>query len=158
MKFVIDRNILAASQLGFISGNRTSDNHIIINLVREYCHKKNLKIFSWFVEFAKAFDTVPRDILLKKLLSHGISGRFFNVIKNIRRIRHASKLEVNTRASLKSTKGYVRGCVISPLLFNIFLADLAEKFDLINDNIKMNNSVHYFGQTIFSFYLKAKRV
>ena len=110
MKFVIDKNILAASQLGFISGNRTSDAHIIINnLVSEYCHKKNLKIFSCFVDFVKAFDTVPRDILLKKLLSHGINGRFFNVIKNIRRIRHASKLEVNTRAPLKSTKEYVRG-------------------------------------------------
>ena len=28
---------------------------------------------------------------------------------------------------------------MSPLLFNIFLADLAEKFDSINDNIIMNN-------------------
>ena len=135
IKFVI-------CQLGFISGNRTSDTHIIINnLVREYSHKKNLKIFSCFVDFAKAFDTVPRDILLKKLLSHGISGRFFNAIKNIyTKDKACIKIGSQYTGTIVINQGVRQGCVMSPLLFNIFLADLAEKFDSINDNIKMNNS------------------
>ena len=141
-KFVIDRNILAASQLGFISGNRTSDTHIIINnLVREYWHKKNLKILSCFVDFAKAFDTVPRDILLKKLLTHGINGRFFNVIKNIyTKDKGCIKIGSQYTGTFEINQGVRQGCVMSLLLFNILLADLAEKFDSINDNIKMNNS------------------
>ena len=82
MTFTIKRNFLSQSQLGFLPGNRTADAHIILhNLIRKYCHKNNSKIYSCFVDFSKAFDTIPRDILLRKLLSFGINGKFFNVIK-----------------------------------------------------------------------------
>ena len=73
LQFTIQKQILSDSQLGFLVGNRTSDAHIIINnMIRKYCHKNNTKIFSCFIDFSKAFDTIPRDILFKKLLSHGI--------------------------------------------------------------------------------------
>ena len=66
--FTLDNGILSTSQLGFIKGNRTSDAHIIIrNLIDKYCHKNNKKIYACFIDLSKAFDTVPRDILLSKL-------------------------------------------------------------------------------------------
>ena len=34
------------------------------------------------IDFSKAFDTIPRDKLLEKLLDFGIDGKFFNMIKN----------------------------------------------------------------------------
>ena len=40
------------------------------------------KIFSCFVDFSKAFDTIPRDLLLKKIFDYGITGTFFNNIKS----------------------------------------------------------------------------
>ena len=84
LQFSIHHKILSDSQLGFRKGNRTSDAHIIIhNLVNKYCHKNNTKINSCFIDLSKAFDTVPRDILLKKLLSLGIKGKFFNIIRSI---------------------------------------------------------------------------
>ena len=62
--YAIDRNILSPAQLGFVTGNRTSDPHIILNnIVQKYCHKKKKKIFGCFIDFSKAFDSVPRDIL-----------------------------------------------------------------------------------------------
>ena len=84
MKFTIDNDILSVSQIGFLPGNRTSDAHIIINnLIKKYCHKEGKKIYSCFVDFAKAFDTIPRDMLFKKIFNYGIKGKFFNIIKNI---------------------------------------------------------------------------
>ena len=84
MSFTIRENILHKSQLGFIPGNRTSDAHIIINnLIKRTCHKNNDKIYGCFIDFSKAFDTIPRDILLKKLLNYGITGKVFNVIRSI---------------------------------------------------------------------------
>ena len=129
MQFTIDKHILSDSQLGFLPGNSTSDAHIIINnVVRKYCHKNGRKIYSCFVDFAKAFDTIPRDILFNKLLSYGIRGRFFNTIKNI---------YTNDKACVKIRNKYAegfeinlvvrQGCVLSPLLFNIFLSDLSKK-------------------------------
>ena len=65
--FTKSQNILSENQLGFVPGNRTSDAHIIIhNLVRKVCHKNNSKIYSCFVDLQKAFDSIPRDVLLKK--------------------------------------------------------------------------------------------
>ena len=63
MQYTMENNILHKSQLGFVPGNRTSDAHIINNLRRKYCHKRNPKISSCFVDFAKVFDTIPRDTI-----------------------------------------------------------------------------------------------
>ena len=99
LTFALEKNIIRANQLGFVPGNRTSDAHIIINnLVNKICHKNNKKLYSCFVDFRKAFDLVPRDILLKKLLNYGINGKFFNIIRNI---------YTNDKASVKGTEKVV---------------------------------------------------
>ena len=83
MTFALENNILSPNQLGFVPGNRCSDAHIIINnLVDKICHKRKKMLFSCFVDFKKAFDLVPRDLLLGKLLKFGITGNFFNIIRN----------------------------------------------------------------------------
>ena len=82
--FATERNILSSNQLGFVQLNRTSDPHIILNnLVRKYCHKKKKKLFGCFVDFSKAFDSVPRDILIDKLRKHGIDGKVLEIIKTL---------------------------------------------------------------------------
>ena len=76
--FSIQNKILSDSQLGFLAGNRTSDGHIILNNIgRKHCHKNSTQVFSCYIDFSKAFDTVPTDILFKKLLRQRINGRFY---------------------------------------------------------------------------------
>ena len=84
LKYFIENNILSKEQVGFVVGNRTSGAHIILNnLLELYCHKRGKKIFSCFVDFRKAFDSIPRYILFTKLSKIGISGNFFNILKTI---------------------------------------------------------------------------
>ena len=67
LTFTIENNLLSKNQLRFLPGNRTSDAHIIVhNLIRKYCHQKKSKTCSCFIDFSKAFDTIPRDLLFKK--------------------------------------------------------------------------------------------
>ena len=67
--FAVENGLLSPAQLGFVTKNRCSDAHIIIhNLVKQKCHHEGSKIFSCFVDFKKAFDSVPRDLLLKKIV------------------------------------------------------------------------------------------
>ena len=83
-KYCTANDILSPSQLGFLPGNRTTDAHIIIyNLIRKYCHNNGKKLYGCFVDFSKAFDTIPRDILFKKLISYGITGKFLKAINNL---------------------------------------------------------------------------
>ena len=130
-KYVLDNNILREEQLGFREGNRTSDSHIILyNLIQKYCQNNNQKIYSCFVDFRKAFDSVPRDLLLKKLLERGVNGKFFNILKAMYSndrccVRIGDKISSEFSVNL----GVKQGCVLSPLLFNIFLSDLPKIFE-----------------------------
>ena len=141
-KFALDNGILSESQLGFIRGNRTSDAHIIIrNLIDKFCHKKNKKIYSCFIDLSKAFDTVPRDILLRKLQDVGIKGNVFNIIRSIYSNDCAyMKIDGKITTSFPINQGVRQGCVLSPLLFNIFMADLAKSLVSVDNGFQMDNS------------------
>ena len=84
VKFSLEKGLLSPGQLGFVIGNRTSDPHILLqNLIQKYCHKGKKRLFGCFVDFSKAFDTVPRDILLRKLKEKGINGRILEIIHTL---------------------------------------------------------------------------
>ena len=139
--FALEHNILSPNQLGFVQMNRTSDPHIILNnIVRKYCHIKGKKIYGCFVDFSKAFDSVPRDILLRKLLDRGINGKVFEIIRKIY-TEDMAAVKFGNKASepFKTNKGVRQGCVLSPLLFNIFLSDIQEVFDVCGDNPTLND-------------------
>ena len=128
LKYVLDNNILNKAQLGFVSGNRTSDAHIILyNLLQLQCHSRGRNVYSCFIDFKKAFDSIPREKLFDKLLRIGIDGKFFNNIKvlyenDICQVKMSSGLT----ESFLANQGVKQGCILSPLLFNIFLADFSD--------------------------------
>ena len=68
-KYAIDNNIFSKSQLGFMAGCRTADALFILNnLIDYYCKRNNRYIYSCFVDFKKAFDSIPQHKLCQKLL------------------------------------------------------------------------------------------
>ena len=91
----------------------------------------------------KAFDTVPRHILFQKLLSHNITGKFYNTIKNMYTQDFAC---VNTGENMtekfRINQGVKQGCILSPLLFNIFVSDLTTALDNgESDPVKLDSTV-----------------
>ena len=139
-EYCLHNGILTPSQLGFVQGNRTSDPHIILhNLLQKYCHRANKRLYGCFVDFSKAFDSVPRDILLEKLKKHGINGNIFDIIQTIY-LEDTVSIKIGTQHSppFKTNKGVRQGCVLSPLLFNIFLADLSPILDRSDGNVKID--------------------
>ena len=79
------------------------------------CHQRNEKIFSCFVDFSKAFDTIPRELLFKKLLGYGINGKFFNNIKTLYSNDNCCiKVGREVTETFLANQGVKQGCILSP--------------------------------------------
>ena len=144
LKYALEKGVISKNQLGFMPGNRCSDALIILyNLFNRYCLRDSKYIYACFVDFKKAFDTVPRHILFQKLLSHNITGKFYNTIKNMYTQDFAC---VNTGENMtekfRINQGVKQGCILSPLLFNIFVSDLTTALDNgESDPVKLDSTV-----------------
>ena len=93
--------------------------------MQEHCHKQGKMLYTCFIDFSKAFDSILRDKLLQKLLGHGINWKFFNIIKSMY-LNDKCRVKVGNDLNeiINPTRGVREGCILSPLLFNIFLTDL----------------------------------
>lgn len=126
------KNTIPVNQIGYKSRSRTSD-HIftlktIIDKYTRLASKQNL--YCCFVDFKSAFDTVRRDFLIFKLIRAGVGGNFLKTIQNMyTEVNYCIKLEKGVTSSFSSNTGVKQGCVLSPILFNLYLADLPGIFD-----------------------------
>ncbi|CAB1097042.1 unnamed protein product [Ectocarpus sp. CCAP 1310/34] len=82
----------------------------------------------WFVDLNKAYDLVDRDMLWKVLARAGIPAKLIEVI---RQFHDGMRARVRMDDGELSdwffvTQGVRQGCVLSPLLFNIFFAEVLE--------------------------------
>ena len=114
LNFAIENNIIHKSQLGFMPGNRCSDAMIILyNLFVKYCKKGNSYMCDGcFVDFRKAFDTIPRHLLFQKLISHNVTGKFYDSIKNMYTHDLACiSLGDEITQSFRINQGVKQGCI-----------------------------------------------
>ena len=129
-------------QNGFRSKRSCQDHIYVLATVirnRKSCGEST---FCAFIDFKKAFDWVHRDLLLYKLaISFDIHGRLFNTLSNIYSSSN-SQLRVNNYLtdSFNVSSGVRQGDSMSPILFSMFLNDLATGINDLNCGIKIDNS------------------
>ena len=131
LEHVNSHNILHNSQIRFLPKNRTADHVLVLRtLVDKYVHYYNEKIYACFVDFKKAFDSVWHDGLLFKLLQINVEGCFYNLVKSLYSNSSCSiKIGNSQTRSFQYARGVRQGCILSPLLFNLFINNMSYSFE-----------------------------
>ncbi len=128
-QFATDRGLIPEEQVAFSRDKGTSDHIFTLHaVVNKYLlnNNENGFVYSCFVDFSKAFDRVPHDILFLKLLRLGINGKFYKILRSMYS-NSVSKIKNDDNSNcFKIERGVHQGNVLSPLLFKLFLADLPD--------------------------------
>ena len=126
-KWVEENNILADEQNGFRADRSTIDHVSTLTNIIETRKLKRKQTFTAFIDFKKAYDSINRPLLWSKLQEAGMSGKILNPIKAIyNNVQYCIRLNGLYTNWFKVNHGLKQGCLLSPLLFNIYINSLAE--------------------------------
>ena len=161
--FIQERNLLHPSQIGFLPGFRTSDHIFSLRTIIDMnvTHTPKGKLFCCFIDLKKAFDSVWHPGLFKKLSHHGITGSVYNAKRSI-------KFGKKRTDYFTYGRGVREGCVLSPLLFNLYLNEipnLLKACNYSNDPIILPNGLplkkvfrYSFSEAIPIFFNRLKSI
>ena len=110
------------NQRGFTKGYSIIDNiRDILFLAKTLKENKTTNTPALiFFDFVKAYDSVPRDKLIDKLLAFEIPC---NVVKLVNSMLNKFTLKAGNE-TIETHKGLIQGSVLSPIIFNLFINDL----------------------------------
>ena len=138
-----ENNIIVEEQAGFRKGYSTIDNIFTLHtIVQWYLSKPRGRFYVAFVDFASAFDTINRTKLLLCLRRYGINNQLLGIIKDMYKDMYSVVRNNNVYSNeLKSNIGVRQGCILSPLLFSIYINGLAEKMKASGVGVQLHPGI-----------------
>ena len=132
--------ILPEKQRGFRPKRSTTDMMFVIRRLQELARKKQIPLYVCFIDLTKAYDSVDRTLLWTVLARFGVPQVMISVIRQFNDgMRACVRLDdkVCSRWFIVE-QGLRQGCVLAPLLFNIFFAAV---INLASTRFKANKDI-----------------
>jgi Reverse transcriptase (RNA-dependent DNA polymerase)/Endonuclease/Exonuclease/phosphatase family len=120
--------IRAKSQAGFRPKYSTSMQAFVLShLIEQHRHQKT-PLYVCFVDFKKAYDSVPRDKLWKRLYDKGVTGRMLSTLQALyANVSFSIKFPEGISDEFSCNMGVRQGCPLSPFLFGVYIEMLDEQ-------------------------------
>ena len=121
--FCEEAGILPEEQCGFRPQRSTTDMMFVVRRLQELGRTSTAFLEICLIDLAKAYDSVDRVLLWEILARFGVPPRMIKVIRMFHDgMRARAQLDDGDfSAWFNVCQGLRQGCVLSPLLFNIFL-------------------------------------
>ena len=138
-KWCETNEILEDEQNGFRKGRSCTDQLItLVGTIQSRMHYRQ-DTYVAFIDFSKAYDSVSRTHMWSKLWCTGLTRKYIMVLQSLYNDVQCC-VQINRTKSewFKVNCGLKQGCLLSPLLFNLYLNDLIKELKGQNMGITMD--------------------
>jgi hypothetical protein len=113
---------LHEAQCGFRPGRGTVDAMFVLRSVAAKCNEYQCCLAQAFIDLAKAYDTINRWALWKVLEHYGVHAKLIALLQDLHvGTQAAVRMDGEVGPWFEVSSGVRQGCVIAPLLFNVFM-------------------------------------
>ena len=128
--FLESNNLIPQCQFGFRKDLSTLGALTILHELVTYNLEKKNKVYAAFIDLKKAFNSIQRSKLQEKMSRAGFPKEFTNLIlRNYNLLMLSVRIGDANYGQVPTSIGLPQGENSSPLLYNLFTADLPEIFE-----------------------------